>query len=607
MGKPGRRHDGSATAVAVGQEGQLIASAGDDGVVRLWDSQTLMARGKLSGHTTPLRSVSVSPSGARVAAASGFTNFDEQNSTERALRVWDLMTQKELLVLDQNHGGWTITAMFAGADHLLLAGQYQTVTLWDLNTRAIIRKFTPPQGMDWVNCLERSPDGRTLFAGSNGENQLHVWDFASGEYRRTLSGHEGTVLSLAAAPDLQRLASCARDGSVRIWNYHTGKELKKISGRRANPECLVWCWDGRELAIGWSDGSIRWFDPETAQELRRAEHHFGPVSGLVAIGKGEMLISTGADGTIRKWRSETAEEVDPPPLQIPVCRLGFAAGDRRLIALPYYGQPVVYELPSTEPLPPGWGHANWSGIGLSAEGERLIGHNHRYRLSRWINHESEPEPTEFTSINWFRPYALSPDASRFLYVLTGRQRARWTDLTTNVVLQEISMPGTITAVAVSADSRFATIASRPGDIGVVDLTHGTHQTQSLGELSINHVAFTADSQHVVLQTLTDLRIVSRELQGDPVVLPISVGDVSCLEVSPDNRLIIIGSRSGTRRAKAGTSRSGTLQVIPRDGRPVRTIRASWPIRSLAISSDSKAVAVAFRNGMLAIYHLPVDR
>ena len=597
VGQPLRRHDGQATAIAASRDGQWLASAGEDAVVRLWDLSTLNSRGVFSGHITPLRSVAVSPSGLRIAAASGFASYDRRDGLERALRVWDRTTGKEQLLLDHDHGGWTITAKFAGAEHLLLAGQYQVVTLWDLNEQKPLRKFLPPKGMDWVNCLELSPDGRTLFAGSNYSNQLHVWDFKSGKYLRTLSGHDGAVVDLAAAPDLQRLASCGGDRTVRIWNFQTGVELVKITRKFAHPQCLVWCAQGRELAIGWSDGTICWFDPQSGQELRRSPQQFGPVTGLVAIGLGDILVSSHHDGSIRKWNCRTAEEIDPPPQQAPVTQLGFAAGDQQLIALPEFGEPLVFELPAKVPKPPGWKPANWWGIALSADGDRVICLDYRNRLSRWLGPGTDPELLAFSETRWLSPNMFSPDATRFLYVVWGSQRmqAHWADLTTNVMLQEINMPGNITALAISPDGKSAAITSRPGVLCLIDLIQGKQKQYNIGERWIKHLLFTPDSQEVIVQTLTDLRVLSRDSRQAPVILPVSAEDAACLEITPDNRFVVVGTRSGT------------IQLVPRDGRPVRSIRTSWPIRALAVSSDSQALAVAFRNGMLAIYRLPVER
>jgi WD40 repeat protein len=44
---------------------------------------------------------------------------------------------------------------------------------------------------------------------------VRLWDPATGEHRRTLTGHTETVKSVAFSPDGRLLASC--DGNKTVW------------------------------------------------------------------------------------------------------------------------------------------------------------------------------------------------------------------------------------------------------------------------------------------------------------------------------------------------------------------------------------------------------
>lgn len=76
-------------ALAFSPDDQILASAGDDGVVRLWDPQTGTPTASLEAHTDWVRALAFRPDGQILASAGG----------DRVVRLWDPTRSEAVLSL----------------------------------------------------------------------------------------------------------------------------------------------------------------------------------------------------------------------------------------------------------------------------------------------------------------------------------------------------------------------------------------------------------------------------------------------------------------------------------------------------------------------------
>jgi len=124
-------HAGCVWSVAFSPDGQTIASAGQDGTVKLWDGKNGAKRATLMAHQDPVNAVVFSPDG-KMLASGGFA---------ATVKLWAVATGEELACL-QGHTRSVTALAFAPDGHRIASASYdQTVRIWHIgNSRNIISR-----------------------------------------------------------------------------------------------------------------------------------------------------------------------------------------------------------------------------------------------------------------------------------------------------------------------------------------------------------------------------------------------------------------------------------------------------------------------------------
>src|ERR1700752_2761588 len=107
--------------------------------------------------------------------------------------------------------------------------------------------------------LTLSRDGKTLLTGG-GDGVIRVWDLASGELKRTFTGHTNSIYKAEFSPNEKLIASSSRDSTARIWDFATGRELHKLTGFHCAVKAAAFSPNGKTVADVGNDAMLKFVD-----------------------------------------------------------------------------------------------------------------------------------------------------------------------------------------------------------------------------------------------------------------------------------------------------------------------------------------------------------
>jgi WD40 repeat protein len=183
------------------------------------------------------------------------------------------------------------------------------IVLWDLATGEVRQRFGSGSGRNLE--LAWAPDGGKLISGGWG-SRVELWE-TTGVKIRDFVGHSGTVWGLAWSPDGRWIASGADDGVIRIWDALTGETRNNMPGFAGWVGEVGWSPDGRYFAACcYKQHLVTLWDAISWQEIRRCRGHTSSVLSLSWSPDGQYLASgagQSTDQTIRVWRVSDGAEV----------------------------------------------------------------------------------------------------------------------------------------------------------------------------------------------------------------------------------------------------------------------------------------------------------
>lgn len=260
----------------------LLASAGEDGKIKLWQvSQNHSVRpDHLSREQTPVwqwtghsgkavTSISFSPTQQMLASA----------GEDGTIKLWK--TNGSHIRTFPGYPNATSISFHPNGKILAAAGKDGTIQLWNIHDGSLM--LTIHGHDDTVNSVAFHPNG-TMLASASADHSVKLWRL-DGSLIKTLSDnedevHQDEVLRVVFSPDGKLLASSSRDRSIKIWkisghargrfNLENGMLLTTLRGHRRSVSSIAFSptnpsypQEAMTLASSSSDYTVRLWELPT--------------------------------------------------------------------------------------------------------------------------------------------------------------------------------------------------------------------------------------------------------------------------------------------------------------------------------------------------------
>ncbi|TDL25193.1 WD repeat protein [Rickenella mellea] len=238
------------SSVAINPGGEWLAfGATKLGQLLVWEWQSESYILKQQGHYFDMNTLSYSADGQHIA-----TGGDDGK-----VKVWNT-TSGFCFITFTEHSSAVTAVEFAKQGQVLFTASYDgTVRAFDLIRYRNFRTFTSPTPVQFSS-LAVDPSGEVVAAGSTDSFEVFMWSVQTGKLLDILTGHEGPISSLAFSPTGNQLASASWDKSVRIWNVFGRSRAVEPFQLNADVLALAFRPDGKELAASSLDGQIIFWD-----------------------------------------------------------------------------------------------------------------------------------------------------------------------------------------------------------------------------------------------------------------------------------------------------------------------------------------------------------
>ena len=285
-------HPGKVNSVSFTEDGRyLLAGTGVSGLMGeavLWRVADQKVVRRFAGHRDILYSAIISPN-RRLVATAGY---------DQRIQIWDFDTGEMLRELTGHNGAVYDLAFDPTSELVCSASADATIKVWRVADGRRLDTRSEPLKEQYTTAI--SPDGN-LLVGGGADNRIRVWDLISrrdeqiNPLRFARFAHEAGIELVRFSHNGEFLVSVSHDGLIKTWKTATLRQMAVLPRQSSAVAAVAIAPTDSTMAIGRMDGSLDIYqikdhsiDPSTnepkTRERSSGDTHVSPMPMKFAQG-----------------------------------------------------------------------------------------------------------------------------------------------------------------------------------------------------------------------------------------------------------------------------------------------------------------------------------
>jgi WD40 repeat protein len=290
-----RHHNAFINDIIVVESHNFILACDLDGIISLWNLNTLEFKQDLRGHLKGVLSLCWLEE-KNLLLSSGY---------EHEVYIWDIVVGKKINSLQGHSQSLIGIKIFPGTPQIISGDVSGIFKVWDIRSMNLVQTFSIPTSINKRanSFVVTTVNKKRIIIGAD---KVYFYD-----YEESKEGNLADSKSCIAVlyNDVFNTFVTAHIDSIKIWKVETG-ELINVFRELTNKEISAVCFDyrKRKLFIGDVEGNLILINILNGVQMKYFTSHRDYISSMTYYSEGKKFMSASWDGAIKVHDDDTSEE-----------------------------------------------------------------------------------------------------------------------------------------------------------------------------------------------------------------------------------------------------------------------------------------------------------